>query len=332
MTGDFEPDSRLGEHITAMCSGDDSGQDAIETAARARPEALRPFHAALIDAGVVMWPWLPVWLAATEETAARIVELIDADRADAGQWLLALGSSRTRAAAEAMKRWSAEPPPVAEKLYVPVGQYAHEGGWELGPEGEVRPLTSLAAYELVPSDGETPVAGSAPLGQVCRWCGLELLRRLDVDLDDPALADLGLAGHGRVVAVTCIHCGCYTGYFGEYRPNGTASGSVHTPRPAHLPPVGPHDYDMPTGRLGLGARRTTPVGGIAWEAGGSTLGGLPDWIQDASYPTCPSCGTTMYFLAMVTGDDLWGDIAEGCDYIFFCAADCGITCVVYQQS
>lgn len=73
-------------------------------------------------------------------------------------------------------------------------------------------------------------------------------------------------------------------------------------------------------------------GRTAWNLGGSTLGGLPDWIQDAHYPTCPRCEKTMYFLAMLTGDDLWGESAEGCDYVFFCASGCGTTAVVYQQS
>jgi hypothetical protein len=329
-------DGDLRDHIAALCAGDDRGHDRIVEAARSRPEALRPFHAAMIEADVVMWPWLPRWCAATEETAGRIVDLIDADHRSAARWLLALGSSRTRAAAEALRRWSVEPPPVADRLGTSISHFAREGGWELGADGGVRELTSPAGFELVPTEDAAPLAGSTPLGRCCQWCGLELLRRLDVDLDDPALADLGLTGHGRVVAVTCIHCGTYArhpGFFGEYRPDGTTSWSDHNIRPATLPPAGPHDYDEPTGRLALGGRRPNPVAGTAWRAGGSTLGGLPDWIQDADYPVCPSCGTTMSFLGMVTGEDLWGDdLGVGCDYIHFCAAGCGITSVVYQQS
>lgn len=324
------------DHITALCAGDDGGHDAIVKAARARPEDMRPFHAAMIDADVVMWPWLPLWQSATEETAGRIVELIDANGPSAARWLLALGSSRTRAAAEAMRRWTAAPPPVAEKLYVPIGEYAHEGGWEVGPDGGIRELASLIGFALVPAEDAAPLAGSMPLGQACQWCGLELVRRLDVDLDDPALADLGLAGHGRVVAATCIHCGTFarhSGFFAEFRADGTVSWSDHNVRPNYLTPAGPDDYDEPIGRLVLGGRRPSPVAGRAWNAGGSTLGGLPDWIQDAHYPTCPVCERTMYFLGMVTGEDSWGDgLGEGCDYVFFCAADCGISSVVYQQS
>lgn len=322
---------RLTEAITQLCVGDDSGHELIEAAARAMPESLRPFHEQLIDAEAWLWPWTPLWAAATEETAARLVEQVDADAPMSERWLRALGVSRTRTAAAALARWTVTPPLVAAHLYVPIAQYAHEGGWAL--EGEtIRPLSSLAAYALAPADAEQPAAGSMPAGQRCPWCGLELVRRLDIDLDDPRIAELGLAGHGRVVALRCISCGCYTDTFSEYRPDGTAAWSPHNTEPNYLPEAGGFAIDLPSGCLGLGARRTSPVAGTAWDAGGSTLGGLPDWIQDARFPTCPGCRTTMYFLAMLTGDDLWGESAEGCDYVFFCTNGCGITAMVYQQS
>jgi hypothetical protein len=377
----------LTEAIARLCAGDDSDQELIEAVARATPESLRPFHNQLVDAEAWLWPWTPLWVAATEETAARLAAQVDADTEMSERWLRALGVSRTQTAAMALSRWTDTPPPVAAHLYIPIAQYAHEGGWELGPvwssdlggtadrrrlaacpkrpqttenegapdrrpgsplsrsadldlnstqalaDGAIRPLTSLTAYALTATDSHTPLAGSAPLGEHCPWCGLELLRRLDVDLDDPRLADLGLTGHGRVIALTCIGCGGYTHIFGEYQPNGTATWSASNTKPTYLPPAGDDDgLDMPTGRLDLGPRRPSPVAGIAWDAGGSTLGGLPDWIQDATYPTCPHCRTTMYFLAMLTGDDLWGESAEGCDYVFFCTSGCKTTAVVYQQS
>ncbi len=330
-SGLSDDEGHLAEVIARLCAGDDSGQDRIEAAARARPEALRPFHDQLIDAEAWLWPWTPLWAAATEETAARMVERIDAGAGMSERWLRALGVSRTHTAAAALNRWATAPPPVAAHLHVPIAQYAHEGGWELDA-GKIRPLTSLRAYALTATDSEQSIAGSIPLGERCPWCGLELVRRFDVDLDDPRLTELGLSGHGRVVAVTCIGCGGYADIFGEYRADGTAVWSACNAKPSYLPTAGDYGLDMPTQRLGLGPRRSSPVAGIAWDAGGSTLGGLPDWIQDTDYPTCPGCRSTMYFLAMLTGDDLWGEPAEGCDYMFFCSSGCGITAVVYQQS
>lgn len=322
---------RLAKAIAQLCAGDDSGEAYVEAAARATPEALRPFHDQLIDAEAWLWPWTPLWAAATEETAARLVELVDAGAAMSERWLCALGVSRTRVAAAALARWTVTPPAVAAQLYIPIAQYAHEGGWELDGKA-IRPLTSIAAYALSPTDAQCPAAGSTPAGEHCPWCGLELVRRLDLNLDDPRLAELDLAGHGRVVALTCNGCGCYTDIFSEYRQDGTAAWSPHNERPNYLPVARYQEIDPPTGRLGLGPRRTSSVAGIAWRTGGSTLGGVPDWIQDSHYPTCPGCQTTMYFLAMLTGDDVWGESAEGCDYVFFCARGCGLTAVVYQQS
>lgn len=78
-------------------------------------------------------------------------------------------------------------------------------------------------------------------------------------------------------------------------------------------------------------RRPTVVAGSAWETGGSTLGGRPDWIQDTAYPACPRCGRTMFYLGTVTGGDLAGEFAEGAHYAFHDVA-CGVSATVYQQS
>jgi len=51
MTSDdraVDVEARLAELIAQLCAGDDSGHQEIETLARARPEALRPFHEQLI--------------------------------------------------------------------------------------------------------------------------------------------------------------------------------------------------------------------------------------------------------------------------------------------
>ncbi|WP_157436717.1 hypothetical protein [Actinospica robiniae] len=85
-------------------------------------------------------------------------------------------------------------------------------------------------------------------------------------------------GRGRVVALTCIGCGCYADVVGEYRPDGTAAWSPHNAEPSHLPEAEEgYEIDPPSGRLGLGPRRTSPVAGTAWPTAGSALGGLPDW-------------------------------------------------------
>jgi hypothetical protein len=53
-----------------------------------------------------------------------------------------------------------------------------------------------------------------------------------------------------------------------------------------------------------------PVSGQRWDAGGSTLDGQPQWIQDANHADCPECGQPMDYLGLVGGADL-DDLGEG---------------------
>ncbi len=62
------------------------------------------------------------------------------------------------------------------------------------------------------------------------------------------------------------------------------------------------------------------------------LGGSPDLLQDAEWPTCPDCGEQMTFYAQLDsiGDDLC--IADcGLVYVFICF-DCNETTSFIQSS
>ncbi|SUA50259.1 Uncharacterised protein [Paenibacillus thiaminolyticus] len=56
------------------------------------------------------------------------------------------------------------------------------------------------------------------------------------------------------------------------------------------------------------------------------IGGMPSWIQDAQYPSCPECRETMAFIAQLDsdlpladgGEWMWG--SGGIGYLFWC--DC----------
>ena len=62
----------------------------------------------------------------------------------------------------------------------------------------------------------------------------------------------------------------------------------------------------------------------------SQLGGHPEWIQDATYPQCPTCQQTMPFLAQIAGED-WQDSLEGSFYTFLCSP-CRKAATLYQQT
>jgi hypothetical protein len=231
----------------------------------------------------------------------------------------------------AIRRWDEQRPAWTRGMYWPVRRYAHIGGWELKTAGRVRSLNSPVAFALVDADTTGAAVSGGALGQRCGFCGLPPWRLLDVDLADPGLAELVLADAGRVTVATCVRCGCYTTLYVESGPDGTCRWATDNQRPDFLGREG-GTWDLPTAAgLGVGPRRPTPFAGNAWSRGGSTLGGTPDWIQDADYPCCPRCRRTMEYLAMITGDDLWGGPAEGCHYLFLDAA-CRLTATVYQQT
>jgi hypothetical protein len=188
------------------------------------------------------------------------------------------------------------------------------GGWELDDGGGIRHLTSPIAYAIGRGDG-TGISGGA-LKESCDWCGMALWRVLDFE---------------GLVAGTCIRCGCYTTVFTDQDPDGAVRWADENSRPQFLG----HDggiWELPDDlQLHIDAARPTPYAGSAWDAGGSTFGGLPDWIQDPEYPTCPRCDKTMMYRAMITGADMWDGSAEGCLYVF-ADTDCRLSAVVYQQS
>lgn len=65
------------------------------------------------------------------------------------------------------------------------------------------------------------------------------------------------------------------------------------------------------------------------EAPASQIGGHPAWIQDAEYPVCPCCSTTMKFIAQMDMEQ--AEDSEGIYYAFLCEG-CLQVAVNYQQT
>ncbi|QKS58585.1 hypothetical protein HUB98_21705 [Paenibacillus barcinonensis] len=75
-----------------------------------------------------------------------------------------------------------------------------------------------------------------------------------------------------------------------------------------------------------------PFHGSEWamEPSISQIGGHPSWVQDADYPECPVCSTTMKAIGQLDGE-LIQEYGEGVYYMFVCEP-CQMTAVSYQQS
>ncbi|RKS09342.1 hypothetical protein DFP74_5077 [Nocardiopsis sp. Huas11] len=310
--------------VARVESGDESVIDALVDHAAADPAAMAPYLPRLLDAGV-FWRLHVLYRGADDDFQRQVVAEIDSGT-DEGTAVLAhvLAQTRGPVVEEAFRRWAQSPPlgPHFDPYRRGVAALTRDGGWELAPNG-IRELCGTGAYRFVPGpDGERA-------DEACPRCASPLWAVLDLDTADPKAADaLAHTGwRGRLRVLTCHLCSCYGTVYTEVAAEGKAGWSAHTVRPPILPVDRPEE--PPLVAFVPGARRPTPFMASAWDRGGSTLGGCPDWIDDPSYPVCPGCGRAMDYLALVGGADLYD--AEGAYYVFL-HAPCGLAAVEYQQS
>ncbi|MEU8158677.1 hypothetical protein [Micromonospora parva] len=314
------------ELIGRAADGDDDAIEELTGIGAADPRRLSPYHASLLDLDL-LWP-ATLYRAANADVVSRVIEQIDGGRTpdQLNHLLLILAHSGHPLAERALRRWSTQPPAGADDLHVGVLSYALEGGWTIGPDGNRRDLCADLAYRWVMRDGPAPADRPA-----CPWCTSPLWVAADLDTTDPtiraALAHTGWSG--RLVIETCHFCACYTTLYSRVTPAGTTDWWADNIRPSYLGgDVGPED--PPTLLPVPGPALASPYQASAWNEGGSTVGGRPDWIQDAEHPDCPGCGEPMDYLGLIGGADL-DEVGEGAYYLHL-HQPCGFAAVNYQQS
>ncbi|MFG1779790.1 hypothetical protein ACGFIG_25595 [Micromonospora sp. NPDC049048] len=314
------------ELIRRAAAEDDSAIEELCTIADTDPRRLTPYLGLLFDLEV-LWP-AKMYRAADADLVRRVIEQIDAGRTPdrLNHLLLVLAHSAHPLAESAMRRWSTQPPAGAGELHVGVLSYAHDGGWTVGPGGSRRNLCGDTAYRWVMR--ETPRRTDGP---TCPWCASPLWTAADLDTTEPAVATaLAHTGwSGRLVIETCHFCACYTTLYSQVTPAGTAIWWAGNTRPSYLPDAAEPE-DPPALLPVLGSARPSPYQASAWDRGGSTLGGRPDWIQDAEHADCPGCGQPMDYVGLIGGADL-DEYGEGAYYLHL-HLPCGYAAVNYQQS
>ena len=212
------------------------------------------------------------------------------------------------------------PRPWRQKLYVGTEFYAKIGGWSFDETGERKSLVfdkCLTAVrvkdgaenncELANSDvnlnADEPVQIGRPTGQKCEFCGCEMLDMLRLKASEPQLAFLNLKRNAIFrCCPTCIGSVvyfCKRGADGElelsYKGEGFTESYFSQEDMAQL-------CDM---KFKLGGE-VSPFYGCFGELD-TTVGGYPQWVQDAEYLACPSCGGTMRHLAQIP----FGEMIEG---------------------
>ncbi|GAA2849748.1 hypothetical protein Acy02nite_00200 [Actinoplanes cyaneus] len=312
----------IDELIGRAAADDDDAIEELTEIADAEPERLRPYLGRMLDAGV-LWPGT-MYRAAGADVVARVVALVDAGEEPEliGRCLFVLAHSRHQLAYEAMRRWMDRPPPGADLLHVGMPEYAQEGGWTIDPDGSRRELCGDVAHEWQPREAPAP-----QFNPECPWCSSPLWTAADLDGSEPALAHTGWAG--RLRFRTCFYCSCYTTLFSEVTPDGGSTWWAGNTRPSFLQ-VNSRPEEPPSLLPVVGRARSNPFRAGAWSAGGSTLGGHPQWIQDAEHPACPGCGLVMNYVGLIGGADLY-EFGEGAYYLHV-HASCGFAAVTYQQS
>ena len=221
------------------------------------------------------------------------------------------------------------PRPWRKKLYVGTDFYAKIGGWSFDETGERKSLvfdkclTAVRVKDGAKKNGERasggvnlnadePVRIGRPTGQKCEFCGCEMLDMLRLKADEPRLAFLNLK-HDAIFRCcpTCIGSVvyfCKRGADGElelsYKGEGFTESYFSQEDMARL-------CDM---KFKLGGE-VSPFYGCFGELD-TTVGGYPQWVQDAEYLVCPSCGGTMKHLAQIPFGEMIG--GEGVIYMQIC--------------
>ena len=168
------------------------------------------------------------------------------------------------------------------------------------------------ACEGANQNADEPVQIGRPTGQKCEFCGCEMLDMLRLKADEPWFAFLNLK-HDAIFRC-CPTCVGSVRYFCKRGPDGEIELS-------HEGEGFNESY--------FSQQDMTRLGGMKFKLGGEvspfygcfseldvTVGGYPQWVQDAEYLACPSCGGTMKHLAQIPFGELVQ--GEGVIYVQIC--------------
>ena len=168
------------------------------------------------------------------------------------------------------------------------------------------------ACEGANQNADEPVRIGRPTGQKCEFCGCEMLDMLRLKADEPQLAFLNLKRDAIFrCCPTCVgsvmyFCKC--GADGEPQIHCEGEGMEKSY-------FSQQDMTRLSGmKFKLGGE-VSPFYGCFSELD-TTVGGYPQWVQDAEYLSCPSCGGTMKHLAQIPFGELVQ--GEGVIYVQIC--------------
>jgi hypothetical protein len=267
---------------------------------------------------------------ASAEVRDRMIELLkenECEEANNIQCALAvLGDDKVL---EAFIELEKNPREWREKLYVNPSVYAYGGGWTFDESGNKIELTYRDCYALEKSERKDD---AVILGKVkedtCPKCGGKIIDLLTIDGRDERLNFLGI--NGLIKASGCPDCIMMSSKtFCKYTINGE-SELLENDEGTDECYAQPEDYEkFANNGLVLSTNKVNPYFGSN-EDTFSTIGGMPNWIQDPTYLTCPVCEKKMkYFAQLHSGKVL--NYAEGTLFFEICQ-DCHTIGMIHQQT
>ena len=278
------------------------------------------------------WPAI-VFRKAGATIRDAVIDALESGAANANHALSALAWVGDAKVQETFRRWETQQPRWRRGLYVGPAEYARVAGWELAPQGR-RNLFHDECWAITPvASGERPETSLRIMQEVdqsCPWCKRALVHLLELDSRDKRFEFLGVAAE-KLPILTCDVCTCFGFMFSRVLENGEAELMPENERPEWLP----EDFSVfkrspwKDERLHLHQRRAIHAVDWCMPVTISQVGGLPSWVQDATFPKCPNCSATMKFIAQVDNGQFPG--CEGIYYAFLCSL-CRVTATTYQQT
>lgn len=251
-----------------------------------------------------------------------------ADSLEANNILLCLAMQGDDDTLKLFHQWENNLQPWRHKLHVGPSVYAESGGWTFDKTGKRIDLIYPKCYPMVKGTGDSPVkiAGQRIDRRSCKACHGGLTNLLILDGRDPRLDFLDIPG---ILTVTCcLSCVMYDTIYASYTLNGDCE----------LAPYIGEEYPIDEETLNQLADNglilaSDPVplfyATASHDLERCTIGGYPNWVDDAIHTTCPQCHKKMRHLAQIPWSTISSD--DGTMYIEICTA-CQKLSIQYQQT
>ena len=282
------------------------------------------FAQAALEAGVFR-PNI-IYCDASESVRDKLIEMLEEEQAENPDGcLMALAAIGDEVVMKYFKKWDKLPKQWKNKLYVSPIDYAQEGGWYIDEDKKVK-LYFDECYALEEVSEFKPDENIYRMEnrERCPRCGFKL-HDFIVNGRDSRLSFLGINGGIRVK--TCLTCLPYEEglYYCEYEEDGYSKFICNVDKKKKCPISKEDDEVCRFPPLVISKKRVSK--NYCDEFTGSAIGGMPCFIYDAIYKSCPKCGKKMKHFMQLGGDYT----GYGSIYFQICT-DCKITAALFQQT